>query len=338
MSGPLQVNIEAYELVASNAGFKGLRRTERPKPIPGPGQVLVRLRAASLNSRDLAIAGNRYFPVPVMRNTIPLSDGAGEVEAIGDSVRRFAPGDRVVAAFKQAAGSLGVPLDGTLTQYAVFSETGLLPIPENLSFEEAATLPVAAVTAWNAICGGRPIRAGECVLTLGVGGVAIFALQIAKTCGARVIVVSSDDRKLEKSREIGADEVVNRVRHPQWASAVLELTGGAGVEKVVELFGAETLEQSYQAVAAGGEIALVSGSKRRDIMGLEPHPLIWKSATLRGVACGNTDHFERVNALISHHKLTPIIDSVYSFQDAELAYQSMHENRHVGKIVIVIQE
>lgn len=328
-------HVNAYELAGGSTSFEGLRRTKRLKPVPSPYQVLVRVRAASLNFRDVAIASNRYFPDPIESDTVPLSDGAGEVEAVGSAVRKFAPGDRVVATFKQRGMSLGVPLDGVLTEYAVFDEDGLLPIPRHLNFEEAATLPVAAVTAWNALCEGRQLRVGDVVLTLGTGGVSMFALQIAKAGGARVIVASSSDEKLQRVKKLGADEIINVSKEPRWASAVLELTGGAGAQKVIELFGAATLQQSYQAVAEGGEIALIAESTRAST-NLEPYALIRKSATLRGIACGDKGHFTKLNAAFSINAIKPIVDSVYPFEKAIEAYEDMCVNRHVGKKVIKI--
>lgn len=333
----MATRMAAYELTAGSTSLEGLRRVQRLKPMPGPHQVLVRLRAASLNYRDLAIACSRYSPVPLARNTVPLSDGAGEVESVGEEVRCFRPGARVVATRRQRGLALGVPLDGTLRQYAVFDEDGLLTIPECLTFEEAATLPVAAVTAWNAVYDGRPLRAGDTVLTLGVGGVSVFALQFAKAGGARVIVTSSSDEKLEQAKSWGADEVINYSGRPDWASVVLDLTGGAGVAKVIELFGAATLPQSLAAVGQGGEIALVAESTRAT-ESFEPYELIRKAATIRGVACGEKHHFEQLNAAIAGSRIRPVIDSVYPFDRALEAYRHMLAGRHVGKIVVSIQD
>lgn len=329
--------IRAYELAAGSKSFEGLRQTERPKPVPAPHEVLVRMRTASLNFRDILIATDRYFRGPIARDTIPLSDGAGEVEAVGGEVRHFRPGERVVATFKQRGTALGVPLDGTLTEYAVFNEDGLLSIPEGLTFEEAATLPVAGVTAWNALCDGRPIRPGDTVLTLGTGGVSVFAMQIAKASGARVIVTSSSDEKLARVKRLGVSELINHARQSEWASIVGDLTGGAGVEQVVELFGAATLSQSYRAVGEGGEIALIAESTQA-MGGLEPYALIRKGATLRGIACGDKGHFRSLVAAISINGIKPVIESVYPFDCAVDAYYDLRACRHIGKLVIRIQD
>lgn len=332
----MTIRIAAYELAAGSTGLEGLRRTERLKPVPASHEVLVCMRAASLNYRDLAIATNRYFNAPIARDVIPLSDGTGEVEAVGTKVSRFKPGDRVVALFKQHGRSLGLPLDGTLTEYAVFSEDGLLPMPENLTFEEAATLPVAGVTAWNALCEGRSIRPGDTVLTLGTGGVSMFVLQLAKAIGARVIVTSSSDHKLERVKRCGADAVINHARYPDWAAIVLELTSRAGVDQIVELFGPQTLPQSCQAVREGGEIAIVAEPTRvTDIMRECP---VGKSVSLRTITCDDSNHFRKLNAAISENRISPMIDSVYPFDRAIDAYQEALAHRHVGKIVISIRD
>jgi NADPH:quinone reductase and related Zn-dependent oxidoreductases len=329
----VSTRIEAYELAAGSTSLRGLARVWRTMPVPAHDQVLVRIKAASLNFRDVAIASNRYFLEPIARDTVPLSDGCGEVVAVGESVSTISPGDRVVATFKQGRLSLGVPLDGTLAEYAVFNEDGVLPIPVGLTFQEAATLPIAAVTAWNALCEGRGIRSGETVLTLGTGGVSMFALQLAKAAGARVIVTSSDDDKLQRAKELGADEVINFSRNPDWASKVIEVTNNAGVDKIIELFGAATLPQSFRAIGEGGEIALVAESTKSSGT-LEPYALIKKSATLRGIACGTKSHFIKVNAAISVNRIHPVINSIYSFDQAIDAYRDMNANQHVGKMVI----
>lgn len=328
--------VAAYELAAGSVSFEGLRRTVRLQPVPAARQVLVRLRAASLNYRDIAIASNCYFPGPIERDTIPLSDGAGEVEAVGCEVVRFSPGDRVVAAFKQRGASLGVPLDGTLTEYAVFDEDGLVPVPECLSYEEAATLPVAGVAAWNGLCEGRRIRNGETMLTLGTGGVSLFAIQLAKASGARVIVTSSSDERLERAKRVGADEVINSSLTPNWESIVLELTGGAGVEQVMELYGGAALAQAFAAVAEGGEIALIAEARLAS-----REPLLvptGKGAAVRRITCDDNRHLGSLSAEISRSGIKPVIDSVYPFDRAIEAYHEMRGRRHVGKIVITMHD
>lgn len=331
--------MKVFEVAQGSESFDGLRSAERDMPVSGPGQILVRMRAASLNYRDLAVVLGKYFGGPVARNTIPLSDGAGEVEAIGDGVVGFSKGDHVVAMFAQPAGALGSPLDGTLAEYVVFDQAGLLHMPQNLSFNEAATLPCAGVTAWNALHGGKILRPGATVLLLGTGGVSMFALLIAKANGARVILTSSSDEKIKRARAMGVDHAINYKKTPDWAAAVLAETGGAGVDHIVEVGGAGTLPQSYQAVAAGGEIALI-GVLSPPSGDLGPHPLMTKNATLRGIFVGGLadgrGQFAALNAAIEVNDIKPVIDTVFDFQNAQQAYQHLASAKHFGKVVISI--
>ncbi len=329
--------MKVFEIAQGSTSIDGLRRAERPMPAPGPGQVLVRMRAASLNYRDLAIVTGNYPGGPVARDVIPLSDGAGEVEAVGGGVTRFARGDRVVATFTQGSppAALGSPLDGTLAEYAVFPEEGLLKVPDHLSFEEAATLPCAGVTAWNALMEGKIVRPGDTVLTLGTGGVSIFALQIAKLAGARVVITSSSDEKLERAKRLGADATVNYRTHPNWAEQVLEVTDGRGADHIVEVGGAGTLPQSLEAVAQRGEIALI-GVLTPPTGELNPHPLMPKNATLRGMLVGDRGMFEALCRAIDVNRLRPVIDEVFEFDAAPDAYRRLESASHFGKLVIRI--
>jgi len=329
--------MKVFEIAQGSTSIDGLRRAERPMPSPGPGQVLVRMRAASLNFRDLAIVTGNYPGGPVTRDVIPLSDGAGEVEAVGDGVKRFVRGDRVVATFTQGSppAALGSPLDGTLAEYAVFPEDGLLKFPGHLSFEEAATLPCAGVTAWNALMEGKVVRPGDTVLTLGTGGVSIFALQIAKLAGARVVITSSSDEKLERAKRLGADATVNYRTHPSWAEQVLELTDSRGADHIVEVGGAGTLPQSLKAVAQRGEIVLI-GVLTPPTGELNPHPLMPKNATLRGMLVGDRTMFEALCRAIDVNRLRPVIDEVFDFDAAPEAYRRLQSAKHFGKLVIRI--
>lgn len=329
--------MHAYEIARGSRSIDGLERAERPQPSAGPNQVLVRMRAASLNYRDLAIVAGHYFSGPVSRATVPLSDGAGEVVALGDGVEEWAVGDRVAATFFQppTGAPLGSPLDGTLAEYAVFDPRGLVAIPRDLSFEEAAALPCAGVTAWNALIEGKRIKPGDTVLTLGTGGVSMLALQIAKAAGAAAIVTSSSDAKLERAHALGADHLVNYKSTPDWAQAVLDLTDGRGVDHIVEVGGAGTLPQSYRAIGPGGEIALIGVLTQPD-GDLRPHPMMLKGATLRGIFVGGRELFEDLNRAIAVNGIHPVIDTVFDFADARQAYGHMIAAKHVGKIVIRI--
>ena len=329
--------MKIYTVQKGSLGIDGLKRGDRERPQVGPNEVLVRVRAASLNFRDLAIVNGKYIRGPLAKDTIPLSDGAGEVAAVGALVKQFAVGDRVVATFTQGQppAALGSPLDGMLTEYAVFEPSGLLRVPAHLSFEEAATLPCAGVTAWNALMWGKTVRAGETVVTLGTGGVSIFALQLGKIAGARVIITSSSDDKLARAKSLGADHGINYKRNPDWEKQVLELTGGLGAEKVVDLGGAGTLPHSYQAVGPGGEV-LVIGVMTRPDGDLSPYPLMPKAAILRGIFVGGREHFEGLLKAVEVNKLHPIVDEVFDFESAPQAYEHMKAAKHFGKIVIKI--
>ena len=323
-------------------GLDHLELVERPDPVPGPGQALVRLRAASLNYRDLLTVEGKYNPKQKLP-LIPGSDGAGEVVAVGDGVTRVRPGDRVSAIFAQRwiAGeptrdrlrsTLGGPLDGTLAELAVFDQEGLVKVPDHLTDEEAATLPCAAVTAWTALDG---ITAGDTVLLQGTGGVSIFALQLAHLRGARVIITSSSNEKLARARELGAAEGINYRETPDWGAKVKELTGGTGVDLVVEVGGAGTLKQSLQAVRMGGTIALMGNlaGTTAEI----PLPLIFmQNVRVQGILVGPRESFEALNRAIAFHGLRPVIDRVFPLEEIHAAFEHMRAGGHLGKIVVRI--
>ncbi len=325
-------------------GIDTLEAREAEKPVPGRGQILVRMCAASLNYRDQNVAAGRAARGSLPENLIPLSDGAGEVEAIGPDVTRVKPGDRVAGLFMQSwlggdmepyhvESSRGGAIDGVLAEYVIFEQDGVVQIPAHLSFEEASTLPCAGVTAWNALYAGRPLRVGETVLVLGTGGVSIFALQFAKAAGARVIATSSSDEKMEKARALGADDTVNYKRHPEWHERVLELTGGRGVDHVVEVGGAGTLGRSVEAARIGGQVHLIGVLTGGEI---NPTPILRRNTILRGIYVGSRQMFDAMNAAISSHRLRPAIDRVFPFDEAREAYRYMKSQQHVGKVVIRI--
>jgi NADPH:quinone reductase-like Zn-dependent oxidoreductase len=334
--------MRAYEIVCAD-GIDALRLAERPSPEPGPGEVLVRIRASSLNYRDLMTVldpESRALPYP----RIPNSDGAGEVLAIGPGVTRFAPGDRVAGTFFQRwecgritaeamASALGGAQDGVLAEEVVFAERGLVHVPAHLSFEEAATLPCAALTAWHALIEKGGLKAGDTVLLLGTGGVSIFALQFAALHGACAIVLSSSDAKLERARGLGAWQTVNYRATPDWERAVLELTEGVGVDHVVEVGGAGTLERSIAACRIAGHIALIGVLTGGEI---NPTSIMRKSLTLHGIYVGSRAMFEAMNRAIAAADLRPIIDRNFAFDDARAAYHHMQAAGHFGKIVVTV--
>jgi NADPH:quinone reductase-like Zn-dependent oxidoreductase len=331
-----------YYAIESEFGLDNLRMLEHDVPKPGHGQVLVRIRAASVNYRDLLmISGNysRNLPLPL----IPLSDGAGEIVEIGEGVSRWKPGDRVAGIFFQkwlggkidenaAKSALGGAVDGVLAEFVVFHEEGLVPVPQHLSYEEASTLPCAAVTAWNALTSGG-LTCGQSVLTLGTGGVSTFALQLAKAAGARVIATSSSDEKLARVMDMGASNGVNYKTMPDWEKRVIELTEGIGVDLVVEVGGAGTLGKSLRAVRVGGHISLIgvlSGQSGE----VNPLPATMKSVRIQGIFVGSREMFEAVNRAVAIHKIRPVVDKVFAFTEVKEALHYMQSGAHFGKVVI----
>lgn len=326
-------------------GMAGLRRVEEPASDPGPGQIVVEIRAASLNYRDLLIAEGLYASGRD-GDPVPLSDGAGEVVAVGEGVTRFMPGDRVSPGFS-ARWTSGAPssddlafahgspaADGLLRHHFVCDESIAAAIPDYLSYEEAACVPCAGVTAWNALFGPRPVRPGDTVLTLGLGGVSCFAIQLAKAAGARVLSTSSSDAKLALARGLGAHETINYCQKPDWDREVLALTDGRGVDHVVEVGGGRTLPKSIQSTALSGQIHMIGVLTDGQI---NPRSLIgWR--TLRGVTVGSRADIEALFRMMSVHALRPQIDRVFGFDNAAAAYGYLKAGRHVGKIVIRIDQ
>ncbi len=336
--------MKVYEIQPGSMGLDGLRRNERPDPQPGPREVLIRLRAASLNYRDHMIVTGHYF-TPVTRPTVPLSDGAGEVAGVGPGVTRFQKGDRVAGAFFQVwfdgpptrrHPALGIPLDGTLAEYIVLHEEGVVAIPPSLSFEQAAALPCAGVTAWNALMvSGTPLKAGDTVLCLGTGGVSMLAAQIAAAAGARVIVTSSSDEKLRRARALGASDTINYKTHSDWEKEVSRLTDGRGADQIIEIGGAGTLDRSFEAVAFGGKIALI-GFLAGQASKLNPVPMMLKGASLQGIGVGSTAMFEALNRALEINKIKPAVDRAFPFDQAVDAFRCLAAGDFVGKIVIII--
>ena len=334
--------MKAFEI--RSPGIDALHLAERADPEPGPGQVLVEIRASSINYRDLATVLDPE-PRGIVYPRVPNSDGAGVVVAVGEGVARWRAGDRVAGTFFQRwpaggitpeamASALGGAVDGLLRERAVLAEEGLVAIPEHLSFPEAATLPCAAVTAWHSVVEVGRVSAGDVVLLLGTGGVSIFALQLATLHGARAIVTSSSDEKLAKARALGAWETVNYRETPQWQRRVLELTDGRGADHVVEVGGAGTLERSVESVRVGGSIGLIGiltgGS-------MNPTSVMRRSIRLQGIYVGSREMFERLNRAVAAHRLRPVIDRTFVFGEARDAFHHMHGAAHFGKVVVSME-
>jgi len=326
--------------------IENLKLVEAPDPVPGDYEVLIRIRAVSLNYRDLMVIGGTYARGGNRPNLVPCSDGAGEVIGIGNQVSRVKVGDRVAGIFMQkwiaggvtaegapqaGASALGGALDGMLAEQVVLHEDGVVHMPEHLSFEESSTLPCAAVTAWHAVVNFGRICAGETVLVLGTGGVSIFALQFARMHGARVIATSSNEEKIRRVHALGADATVNYKSFPEWQHGVLEATANRGVDLVVEVGGAGTLPRSIDSVRFGGKIALIGVLTSGEI---NPTKLMRKSATLQGIYVGSRDMFLAMNRAIALQKMRPVIDRVFEFDQAHEAYRHLASASHFGKLVI----
>ena len=336
--------MKAYEL-KDVIGPEGLvLNNEREEPQPAAGEVLVRIRAASLNYRDISVTLGRY-PGAIKPSVIPLSDGAGEIVGIGDGVRQVTLGDRVMTAFYPywAAGSiseevtdlaLGGSLDGVLTELISLPAGAAIPIPPHLSFAEAATLPSAGVTAWQAIAEIAKVRAGEVVLVLGTGGVSLFALQLAKLHGATVIVTSGSSEKLERAAAMNADHVLNYRTTPEWDREVLALTQGRGVDVVIEVGGAGTLERSLRSVRKGGTIALIGRLAGTGL--IDPLPVMRRAVRLIGINVGNHEMCAAMNRAIAAANLRPVIDRIFDFSEALAAYRLFQSGASFGKVVIEV--
>lgn len=323
--------------------IESLRINEASDPHAGPGQVVVRVRAVSLNYRDLLVAKGLYsrkLPLPL---TI-CSDCAGEVAEAGPGVTRVKAGDRVAGLFMpgwiegpvteaKARTALGAQTAGVLAEKVAFSEQAVLPLPEHLSFEQGATLPCAGLTAWHAVVERGAIRSGETVLVLGSGGVSVFALQFARMAGARVIATSSSDEKLQRLRELGAEETLNYKTTSDWEEAVRKLSGG-GVDHVIEVGGAGTFNKSLRAVRMGGRISLIGSLAAGNDVNLTM--ALMKSVTVQGIFVGSREMFERMNRAIAIHAMHPVVDQVFPFEQAIEAFRYMESGAHFGKICVQV--
>ncbi|QMV18071.1 zinc-binding dehydrogenase [Granulicella sp. 5B5] len=339
--------MQAHSLRLNAFGLDNVALTPTEVAAPGPHEVLVELRAASLNYRDLMVVLGHYNPKMELPRTIG-SDAAGTVTAVGSAVTRFKPGDRVASLFFQdwldgpftpttGKSALGGPIDGAFTTARLFSEDGLIHIPTYLTDEQAATLPCAALTAWNALVEKGNLHAGQTVLVLGTGGVSLFALQIAKLHGARVIVTSSSDEKLQRARALGADDTINYRTTPAWDKAVKDLTSGLGADHVVEVGGANTCPLSASAAAFNGHIHVIGVLSGTDGPGIDPRQALVKALNIHGIYVGSRAMFARMNAAFIVGKTQPVIDRVFPLTDARAAFEHVQTGSHFGKIVLSLR-
>jgi NADPH:quinone reductase-like Zn-dependent oxidoreductase len=333
--------MKAYELQA--LGLDNLKRVERADPKPGAGEVLVRIRAVSLNYRDLLVVQGRYNPKMKLPR-IPVSDGAGEVVGLGEGVTQWKVGDRVVAPFmpawlagpltdSAAASALGGDVDGLLRETAVLPANALLDLPPHLTFVQAACLPCAAVTAWNGLFVTGHLQPGSTVLIQGTGGVSIFGLQFSLMAGAQAVVISSSDEKLARAGKLGARHLINYRSEPDWDKRVLEITGGRGVDLTLEVGGTGTLSRTLKATAYAGEVGVIgvlTGISGEVQLGSVLH----KAIQLHGIYVGSRAMFAAMNAALALHRIEPVIDRTFGFDETLEAFRHLESGRHFGKIVI----
>ncbi|HLF23898.1 MAG TPA: NAD(P)-dependent alcohol dehydrogenase [Burkholderiales bacterium] len=330
--------------VSAPGGLDRIAVVETPTPVPGPGEVGLRMRAVSLNYRDLLMVQGRYARSDFAFPITPFSDGCGIVEAIGPGVTRVQPGDRVAPMFFQRwlagaatpqalASALGHPIPGVGREFAVYSEQGVSTVPDFLSDHQVAALPCAALTAWRALFHDARLLPGQTVLLQGTGGVSIFGLQFAHAAGMETIVTSSSDAKLERARALGATHVINYQTHPEWSKEVRRVTHGRGVDFVMEVGGQNTLKESLKSVTLGGHIAIIgvlSGSKEPLLI-----PAVMSTnARLQGVSVGSREMFEAMTRAIERQRIEPVIDKVFPWQEARAALETMQRGEHFGKIVL----
>ena len=325
-------------------GMDHLQLATRPDPLPGPGQVLLRMKAASINYRDLVVPNRGYGSYTGNLPLIPVSDGVGEVVEVGAGVTRVKVGDRVCPIFNQGwlAGepdlermtrTLGGPIDGTMADLMCLPEGGVVRAPAHLADEEAATLPCAALTAWSAVVTYDRLGPGSRVLVQGTGGVALFALQFAKLAGAQVTIISSSDEKIARAKSLGADAAINYTTTPEWAKATREITGGRGFDHIVELGGEKTLPQSLRCIRPGGTVSMIgvlSGGALAAPLGL----VVTRQVRLQGITVGHRDGFESMMRAIDQHKIKPVVDRVLPFEALKDALAYLKSGAHFGKIVI----
>ena len=334
--------MKAYRL-DDFTGIDDIRLHDEHDPRPQRGEIVVRVRAVALNFRDIAMVRDKY-PLPHKKGLIPLSDAAGEVLELGEGADSFKVGDRVMGSFhpRWFGGrmppdvfkySYGSEIDGWLAERKAVSQEAVVAVPESLSYEEASTLPCAGLTAWTALTAGGAIRAGHTVLVQGTGGVSIFALQLAKAVGARVIATTSSASKADRLRTLGADEIINYKEEPKWGERARVLTGGHGVERVVEVGGPGTMGESLRAVAHGGEIVSI-GFLSTENPGIDFFALFGSWATFRPIGVGNREGLQDLARAVAMAGIKPVIDRVFEFESAKEAFSHLDAGSHIGKIVI----
>src|SRR6516165_4054858 len=334
------MKVAVLETVGS---LNNIKLVDRPEPRPGPGEVLVRLRAAALNYRDLVVVEGGYGSRQKKQDLVLLGDGAGEIAEVGSDITRWRVGDRVVGCFfphwqsgpateNRVKANLGGSVDGVACEYRVFGEDAIVPAPRHLNFVRGATLPCAALTAWTAVIEHGALRPGQSVLTQGTGGVSLFALQFARAAGAQVVATSSSAPKLEKLRALGAAHVINYADNPKWGESVLQHVP-EGVDLVVEIGGGDTIAQSFRAVRTGGTISIIGvvGGARHD---LNLAVLIMKAARLHGISVGNRDQLAAMITAMEQHAIRPAIDRTFPLTELRAALEHLKSQRHIGKVCV----
>ena len=332
--------------VAAPWGLDAIQVVDRPDPAPGPGEVLVRMRAVSLNYRDLLMVNGMYGRAPASSGDVitPFSDGCGVVEAVGAGVTRVKTGDRVATLFFQnwisgpptlagLSSALGFPVPGAGSELQTFSEQGVSKVPEFLTDQQVATLPCAALTAWRGLFEDADLQPGDTVVLQGTGGVSVCGLQFAHAAGLRTLITSSSDEKLDRAKALGADHLVNYKTTPAWSKPVREATGGRGADFIMEVGGGGTIQESMKAIRIGGHIAII-GIVAGAGDAFNPAALIGNSAKLQGLSVGSRDMFEAMCRAIDLHKISPVVDKVFPFTEAKAAFSAMAGGEHFGKIVL----
>lgn len=333
--------MRAFQVTAF--GLENLQPCDQPRPAPGPGEVLLRVRAMSLNYRDLMVVRGQYNPKQTVP-FVPISDAAGVIDAVGEGVTRVLPGAAVATQFivdwqdgpfrgEYRKSTLGTPGPGMAAECVVLPERAVVPLPPGYDFAEGATLPIAALTAWSGLVTEGRVSAEQTVLTLGTGGVSIFALQIARALGARVIITSSSDEKLTRARALGATETINYRARPEWEKQVLALTGGEGADVTIETVGGTTLEKSLTATRAGGVVALLgvlAGVKSE----INAAGVLMKRLKIAGIMVDSRAAFERMNRFLAEHRIRPVIDRTFPFAELPAALRYLESGQHFGKIVV----